>query len=655
MLTIKLHKLTAENFKGASFNIDLGDGDNAVITAANGIGKTRVIDAFAWLLRGKNAEGKEDFSVRPLDKDSVMIPGLVVKVEGAIAFDDEIHTLRKEQHEKVVKKTGQITGYETLCWINEVPKKVGEFSDWLEECLPEDTAKMLTDLYQFNRDTPKWGKIQRRQMLLALAGKIGTPKGFDSLLKACAGRSVSDYRKVLLTQKDRHEDERDDIGPALNENDKTLEGLGGTGDTVALEVQRKSLMASIAGFDKEQEQVLAGESNRTAALEAIAKTEQSRTAREYALQNDTTQVMGLVAEAGELGRKLAEHAQVVEKAKADRDQKALEIANHKRIYAEHLNNRNKFKEHYAAMESQKDNTVCSLCNQTLPEVNIAAMAEKKATELSRLAENGQSSYRAAVEENNIIQELTKSLNSFEERYQGYVAAHTELVEKTQTRVTDINKAIESREKPKKEDDFTWKNLTVIIEKAKAELPPSSAEKLQGIALSRKTLQDELTKLNTTLANVDTAQRTKDRITELKVKKVSLSQQIADIEKQLANIGEYTASESHLIETSVNKMFRHVTFKMFDTALNGNIEETCVAMLNGVPYSDLSYGQKILVGIDIINVLSKHYGISIVLFIDNAESLTYLIEATSQVIQLKAVPGRKTLKVEVEQKAEKITA
>ena len=655
MLEIKLHKLTAENFKGASFSIDLGAGDNAVITAANGIGKTRVLDAFTWLLRAKNAEGREDFSVRPLDADNQMIPVLVVKVEGVIAFGDEIHTLRKEQHEKVVKKSGQITGYETQCWLDEVPKKVTEFEDWLEECLPEDTAKMLTDLYQFNRDTPKWGKIQRRQMLLALAGKIGTPKGFDSLLKACAGRSVSDYRKVLLTQKDRHEDERDDIGPALNENDKTLEGLGGTGDTVALEVQRKSLMASIAGFDKEQEQVLAGESNRTAALEAIAKTEQSRTAREYALQNDTTQVMGLVAEAGELGRKLAEHAQVVEKAKADRDQKALEIANHKRIYAEHLNNRNKFKEHYAAMESQKDNTVCSLCNQTLPEVNIAAMAEKKATELSRLAENGQSSYRAAVEENNIIQELTKSLNSFEERYQGYVAAHTELVEKTQTRVTDINKAIESREKPKKEDDFTWKNLTVIIEKAKAELPPSSAEKLQGIALSRKTLQDELTKLNTTLANVDTAQRTKDRITELKVKQVSLSQQIADIEKQLANIGEYTASESHLIETSVNKMFRHVTFKMFDTALNGNIEETCVAMLNGVPYSDLSYGQKILVGIDIINVLSKHYGISIVLFIDNAESLTYLIEATSQVIQLKAVPGRKTLKVEVEQKAEKITA
>ena len=655
MLTIKLHKLTAENFKGASFSIDLGAGDNAVITAANGIGKTRVLDAFTWLLRAKNAEGREDFSVRPLDADNQMIPGLIVKVEGVIAFDDEIHTLRKEQHEKVVKKSGQITGYETQCWLDEVPKKVTEFEDWLEECLPEDTAKMLTDLYQFNRDTPKWGKIQRRQMLLALAGKIGTPKGFDSLLKACAGRSVSDYRKVLLTQKDRHEDERDDIGPALNENNKTLEGLGGTGDTVALEVQRKSLMASIAGFDKEQEQVLAGESNRTAALEAIAKTEQSRTAREYALQNDTTQVMGLVAEAGELGRKLAEHAQVVEKAKADRDQKALEIANHKRIYAEHLNNRNKFKEHYAAMESQKDNTVCSLCNQTLPEVNIAAMAEKKATELSRLAENGRSSYRAAVEENNIIQELTKSLNSFEERYQGYVAAHTELVEKTQTRVTDINKAIESREKPKKEDDFTWKNLTVIIEKAKAELPPSSAEKLQGIALSRKTLQDELTKLNTTLANVDTVQRTKDRITELKVKQVSLSQQIADIEKQLANIGEYTASESHLIETSVNKMFRHVTFKMFDTALNGNIEETCVAMLNGVPYSDLSYGQKILVGIDIINVLSKHYGISIVLFIDNAESLTYLIEATSQVIQLKAVPGRKTLKVEVEQKAEKITA
>ena len=653
MLTIKLHKLTAENFKGASFNIDLGDGDNAVITAANGIGKTRVIDAFAWLLRGKNAEGKEDFSVRPLDKDSVMIPGLVVKVEGAIAFDDEIHTLRKEQHEKVVKKTGQITGYETLCWINEVPKKVGEFSDWLEECLPEDTAKMLTDLYQFNRDTPKWGKKERRAMLLSLAGKIGTPKGFEKLLKDCNGRTVSEYRQVLLAQKKRHEQERDTIGPALNENQRTLDGLGGGEvDTAAIEAQRKAIQTSIEGFDAVQSLVLAGEGAREKALAAIRDVEQSRTAREYALQNDTTQVTGLVEESGQLGRGLAEHSQKVERAKADRDQKALEIANHKRIYAEHLSNRNKFKEQSDAMEMQKDPCTCSLCGQALPEDKLAGMAEKRTTELKRLAENGQSSYRAAVEENNIIQELTKSLNSFEERYQGYVAAHTELVEKTQTRVTDINKAIESREKPKKEDDFTWKNLTVIIEKAKAELPPSSAEKLQGIALSRKTLQDELTKLNTTLANVDTAQRTKDRITELKVKKVSLSQQIADIEKQLANIGEYTASESHLIETSVNKMFRHVTFKMFDTALNGNIEETCQSLLDGKPYPDLSYGEKIRVGIDIINTLSRHYGISIVLFIDNSESYTFPIEAESQVIRMVADKKVKklTVQVEVEEKA-----
>jgi hypothetical protein len=651
MLTIKLHKLTAENFKGASFNIDLGDGDNAVITAANGVGKTRVIDAFTWLLRGKNAEGKEDFSVRPLDKDNVMIPGLVVKVEGVIAFDDEIHTLKKEQHEKVVKKTGQITGYETLCWINEVPKKVGEFGDWLEERLPEDTAKMLTDLYQFNRDIPKWGKKERRAMLLSLAGEIGTPKGFEKLLKDCNGRTVSEYRQVLSAQKKRHEQERDNIGPALNENQKTLEGLGDASDTAAIEMQRKTLLDSIAGFDAVQSLVLAGEGAREKALAAIRDVEQSRTAREYALQNDTTQVTGLVEESGQLGRGLAEHSQKVERAKADRDQKALEIANHKRIYAEHLSNRNKFKEQSDAMEMQKDPCTCSLCGQALPEDKLAGMAEKRTTELKRLAENGQSSYRAAVEENNIIQELTKSLNSFEERYQGYIAQHNQLVEKTQARIAEIQKAIETREKPKKEDDFTWKNLTTIIDKAKAELPPSSAEKLQGIATSRKTLQDELTKLNTALANVDTASRTKERIKELQAKQITLSQAIADIDEQLANIGEYTASESHLIETSVNKMFQHVTFKMFDTALNGNVEETCIALLNGVPYQDMSYGQRILVGIDIINVLSKHYGISIVLFIDNFESLTYSVETNSQVIKLKAVEGQKKLKVVVESPVE----
>lgn len=105
------------------------------------------------------------------------------------------------------------------------------------------------------------------------------------------------------------------------------------------------------------------------------------------------------------------------------------------------------------------------------------------------------------------------------------------------------------------------------------------------------------------------------------------------------------AESKLIEDSVNQKFKHVKFKLFDYLLNKEIELCCEATLNGVPYSDLSYGQKIFVGIDIINVLSAHYGMSVPLWIDNSEGLTLPVEFEGQTIQLFAQSGTSKLTVE----------
>ena len=126
---------------------------------------------------------------------------------------------------------------------------------------------------------------------------------------------------------------------------------------------------------------------------------------------------------------------------------------------------------------------------------------------------------------------------------------------------------------------------------------------------------------------------KDRITELENLEKDLAQKIADVESQLAAIDEYTATESKMIELAVNDKFKHVTFKLFETLLNGSIEDCCEAILEGRPYSAMSKGEGIFVGIDIINVLSKHYKMSVPLFIDNSESYSFPIESTSQTIEL----------------------
>ena len=50
------------------------------------------------------------------------------------------------------------------------------------------------------------------------------------------------------------------------------------------------------------------------------------------------------------------------------------------------------------------------------------------------------------------------------------------------------------------------------------------------------------------------------------------------------------------------------------------------------------------GIDIINTLSRHYGVTVPLFIDNAEAVKKLLDCNAQVIRLVVSEMDKELRV-----------
>jgi len=215
-MNIKLISLKCKNFKGLkAFATDF-DGENAVIKAENGTGKTTVYDMFLWLLFSKNSAGVKDFEIRPLDANNQPINGLTLSVEAVLSIDGVVHTFRKEQVEKFIKD--KMTGFETLCYIDEVPKKVGEYNEYIAEIIREDTFKVLTDLTHFNN--LHWTK--RRALLLEIAGEIGTPAGFEELLAALNGRSIDDYKKVLMVQRDRLKKDRDEIPFRIDELQRGL-------------------------------------------------------------------------------------------------------------------------------------------------------------------------------------------------------------------------------------------------------------------------------------------------------------------------------------------------------------------------------------------------------------------------------------------------
>ena len=222
---------------------------------------------------------------------------------------------------------------------------------------------------------------------------------------------------------------------------------------------------------------------------------------------------------------------------------------------------------------------------------------------------------------------------------------SKLREDASKRIAQIDEAVNNRSTPDFKQDLTWQRINKNIIDAELEIGKPVSEQLQSIETERTSKASELSEIDKSLAQADRMKKDKARIDELGVKEKELAQQIADVDKQLADIEQYKANQSEMIESAVNGKFKHVEFKLFSELLNGSLEECCEATFKGVPYADMSTGQQIFVGVDIVNVLSAHYGISVPLFIDHAESLTLPIEANSQTIELYAKSKVKTLSVE----------
>ena len=140
---------------------------------------------------------------------------------------------------------------------------------------------------------------------------------------------------------------------------------------------------------------------------------------------------------------------------------------------------------------------------------------------------------------------------------------------------------------------------------------------------------------------------RQRISELQQEARNAAECLESIEAALYTVDEYTRYKTRFVEDSINSQFHAAKFRLFREQANGGIEERCDVVFDGVPYMGLNNGAKINVGIDIINTLSRHFGVAVPLFVDNAESVTRLEYAATQVIRLVVSESDKKLRCEYE--------
>ena len=643
-MEIKLNTLAIQNFKGVKKFSANFEGRDAVIEGANGVGKTTVYDAFLWLLFGKDSTGRKEFELRPLDKDNKPLKGLVLAVEASIDIDGQTRVFRREHKEKVVKK--QLRGYETLSWIDEVAKKAGDYTKDIAEIIPEETFRLLTDLQYFNGKL-HWTK--RRETLLAIAGTVVRPAGFEDLLEAVGNRTLDEYKKVLADRKKRDEKERDEINPRIDEITKGMEDYEPV-DQDNLKGERERVKGEIEQHDKWRTEMLAAETKRQTQLEDLNKLRGEKVQREMLLKNDTAGVQHLVDRKLKITNGVGGCEVAVSTCKTAVEVCVGSTENAKAALQRALGYKDDIREEYKTASVALVDDKCLACGQTLPADKLAEVEVRRNAKTQEIVKRGNAALSA-------VEDAKKKLSTAEGKLTGakltLEQAQIKLVEAEQYRdqeIPKIDKQIANKETVKPEDDAVWCGIIEAIQTAEAAIGTPLTEELADLEANRQTKIDRQAELDKALARADQQERDTERIAEYEKKEKELAQKIAQVEKLLARIDEYTQAESGKIEAAVNGKFKHTEFKLFKRLLNGEIEDCCEAMLNGTPYPDMSTGEKILVGVDIINVLSAHYEVSVPLFVDNAESLTLPLEATSQAVRLFAVDGAKLAVTQQERKA-----
>ena len=638
-----LESLTLCNFKGEQARTTHFNADVTTISGANGLGKSRHFDAFVWCLFGKDVQDRKDYEVRTRLANGELLHEVECSVTVVLNIDGERITLKRESVEEWVKPRGQVDrvlkGTHNECWWNETPVKVNEFNARVAAILDPSLFKMITNPMFFA--SMDW-KLQRAQ-LFQLAGTITDAEiaaknpEFAKLLDKLTGKSLADFKTELAAKKKRLQKELTEIQPRI---DQTRKMMPESQDFASIEAEIAQVDKEIADIDKIM-------SDNAARVRVEYKAEQAKQRR---VNDLTTQRDNLAREAEQAAKNAAFEANATRRElesgitskkrelsamertlrtlTSARDRYAADITT---LEADIVSKRDEWYKENAKAYSGDD--VCYHCGQVLPkEMRDKNLSDFIATQKAKKDAIQVEGKRLAAR----LAELKKAHQDTEKEITDQQAAIDAIKAEIKQKESDLANMPESTPASIVVNEVAgYAELTKQIEEAQAALATSGecTNDDSEHQAKKKELTNRRDALKRQLATRDEIARCENEIENLTQKGKDLAQQIADLEKEEYVVQEFTRTKIDECESRINGMFHNVTFRLFDKTFEGNIFETCVPLVNGVPFGSANTAGKINAGLDIINTLCRFYGICAPLFIDNRESVNNLIPTESQIINL----------------------
>ena len=642
MKNIRLMKLALHNFK-CHAHLELNfNGKDTSIYGDNATGKTTIYDSLMWLLFSKDSHGngEKNIEIKPLGENGeVRDHNAVSEVEAVLLADDEEISFRRTLQELWSARRGSSEvfygGNVSEYFIDGVPVKKNAFTARVEELVSEETFRMLTSVSHF-ADGISWQ--ERREILFRVANVAGDreimlgDERFFPLIESMGKLSLDDYKKKLLSDKRSYVGAKTDIPARISECQKTIEDVEAM-DFDAARAKVEALTREKEGYEAELlsiERNTAAEGKRMeirgAQLELAALDNENKAYR-------ASQMAGAPDVAGMRAALARMQGQREAKKKMAASEKDYVLSLDRDIDAA--------RSRWIAVNGESfAGGNCPTCGQTLPAAQLKAATDSfEAQKKKRLGEIEQT---ANANKQSRVAALDRIATA---------VAEIEELDIAITKQADLITAAESNTVAVV-DMAGYAAKRAAIQKRINDLNGELADIMTDTSSARSELtrqiseiKQEIASWNVYLGKESLLEYSRKRIEELQEDARRAAEKLDELEAMLFLIDEYSRYKTQFVEDSINSMFRIARFRLFREQANGGVEDRCDVVLDGVPYININNGAKINVGIDIINTLSEAYGVTVPLFVDNAESVTHLEKSINQIIRLVVSETDKELRYE----------
>lgn len=642
MKNIKLLRLYMENFKGFKEQ-EVQFGDTTTIYGRNASGKTSIMDAFLYLLFGKDSQGRSDFQRRPLDENGQMVNNVEILVEGTLAVDDGQVTFKKVERQVWTKhrgdKTESFTGNVTDYYIDGFPSNKKEYEQRISEIVGEDLFRLLTSPKYFA--SLKWQ--EQRNILLKMVLDITDEELLslhpefelirEDILTAGQEKCREKYTVALKKLKELEKQ----YPVRIDEASRTIVEV----DVDALTAQKADLEAQLAAIEAEKAG-LVDVSTKARTIQAqimeakldAESLKQTKTAEVRKIRSDKqAEVSEIQGEIDSLNRRLIVAKRALADAQdiiadAEEDIEAA-TADYKTVKARTL---------------PEDAVVCPTCGRIFEADKVNEIRTKfeqnKAASLESILARGRRANKVLEQNRPTIEPMTRE-----------IASLTEQLTTANEKLTVLQSEYNSLPSiPDMTGDAKFIGYLQKIGELEAQLDEVNKSGFDSTISERtRTVTEALNKVNADLSMVDSNKRARERIKALTEEQRDNAQAVADQEQLVYLLEEFVKVKMNTLSDHINAKFKSVRFKLFDTQINGAVKECCTMQINSngsyVDYANANSAAQITGGLDVIDALTELYQISAPVWTDNAECLdtNNQPKTRSQLIMLK-VSDDKELKI-----------